>query len=233
VALLGSALLALLSLALHLILLMLALLGLAGRLLALAALLRLTLLVLVLRSALRLTGAALLVTRSRRATFHLRAALGRTTGLTARHLLSRRDGNSCQQRSRTEQQLLPHGMILFPHGTVLFFTVDSPRGPLMSMQENDLGSCAVPQTCPISCGASPLCAPDDSVELNLPNFLGIEWRLVRRKIPAKLGRRDTRRIGVRCDWNRHNSARPSWGKRVTSRLDRMAARNEERAQRRC
>jgi hypothetical protein len=82
---------------LHLNLVMLALLGLARRLLALAALLRLILLALILRS-----GAALLVTRARRATFHLCAARGSATGLAARHLLGRRDGNSCQQRSCAE-----------------------------------------------------------------------------------------------------------------------------------
>jgi hypothetical protein len=101
-------LLALLSLALGLTLLTLvrlALLRLARRLLALASLRRLTLLALLLRAALllsstlRLTGAPLLLTRSRRATIHLRAALGRSAGLaagSAAHVLGRRHGKSCQ-----------------------------------------------------------------------------------------------------------------------------------------
>jgi hypothetical protein len=91
--LLGLALLALLALALlrlTLLALVTALLRGASGLLAslrLTALLRLTLLALVLRTALALTGATLVVARSCRAAFRLRAALGAAAGFAARHVL--------------------------------------------------------------------------------------------------------------------------------------------------
>ena len=65
-------------------------------LLRLTALLGLSLLAL---STLRLAGAALLVACSRRAGFGLRALGPRLAGGFAAHILSRRDGDACQQRS--------------------------------------------------------------------------------------------------------------------------------------
>ena len=88
-ALLGLALLALLALALLRLTLLALLRGASGLLasLRLTALLRLTLLALVLRIALALTGATLVVARSCRAAFRLRAALGAAAGFAARHVL--------------------------------------------------------------------------------------------------------------------------------------------------